>query len=171
MNLPMGRTCVLLPIAHTISACDLPIGKLFCTKLGFLCTTVFVFVRSSHHKRKIIDICRKQTRIRACVSDLSALWKYAWRPKPAVPLIYTKFLRHCNECTTVLIRKRKHCVSFCVALKKRRVMSGKMDTYTKRKRPYNCFCTSTTIFASAEKSVFWTQLSTKGERSGPNVFD
>jgi hypothetical protein len=99
---------------------------------------LFVFVRSSHHKRKIIDIRRKQTRIRACVSDLSALWKYAWHPKPAVLLIYTTFLRHCNECKSVLIRKLMYCVLFRVTANRKPVISGKMRTYTKRKRRYNC---------------------------------
>jgi hypothetical protein len=154
MKLSMGRTCVLIPIARTMSACDLPIGKLFCTNLDFVCTTMFVFVRSSHHKRKIIAICRKHTRIRASVSDLSAQWKYAWCPKPAVPLIYTKFLRHCDECTTVLIRKRTYCVLFSVTANRKRVMSGKMGTYTRGKRRYHCVCTSTTILASAAKSVY-----------------
>jgi hypothetical protein len=42
MKLPRGRTCVVLPKAYKISACDLPVGRLSCSKLGFLCITVTV---------------------------------------------------------------------------------------------------------------------------------
>ena len=95
------------------------------SRFGFICITILLFVRSSRLKRKITELCRKQTLIPACLSDLSALWKYAWRTKPVVPLIYIKFLRRCTEWTTILIRKRMYRVLCRVIVIKKRVMCGK----------------------------------------------
>jgi hypothetical protein len=81
------------------------LGDCFVANWAFF-VSLLLFVRSSRYKRNIIDICRKQTWIPACLKELSPLWKYAWRPKPAVGLIYTTFLLHCNECKTILVSKR-----------------------------------------------------------------
>jgi len=125
----MGRTCVVLPKAHTISACDLPVGRLFCSKLCFF--VIIVSVRQIVMPQAENNGYMQKTKLDTSLPySLSALWKYAWRPKPAVPLTYTKFLHYCNECTTVLIRKRMYCVLCCVTVNRKRVMCGKVGTST-----------------------------------------